>query len=135
MALCHCIFHSLVTWDLLLSPLGLPPSPSRTQASILVADYALLRRDFHCELGDRSDTQIDAWLLANAAFVSAGQAQRMRAGGDHHALLGMNALAGGVDEVLDASRTAAGIRNRSFGRAANLLANGGKYWCARAEHP
>jgi hypothetical protein len=105
--------------------------PTPSQASIIVADYALLRRDFHRQLGDRSDAQIDAWLLENAAFLSAGQARRLRVGGDHHTLLGIDALAGGVDEVLDASRRAAGIRNRSFGRAANLLANGGRYWCVR----
>lgn len=70
-----------------------------SQASVLVADHKLLRHDFHRQLGGMSDAQIDAWLLENAAFLSAGQARRLQAGGDHHSLLGIDALRGGVDEV------------------------------------
>ena len=43
-------------------------------------------------------------------------------GGDHHQLLGIDKLAGGVDQVVDTSGACkAGVRIRSGGRAATFL--------------
>lgn len=42
-------------------------------ASVLVADYVLLRRDFSAEMGGKTNEEIDLWLLQNAAYLSSGQ--------------------------------------------------------------
>ena len=51
------------------------------QATVLCADYGLLRRDFPRALASRSDAEVDSWLLQNCAFISAGQMARISEGG------------------------------------------------------
>ena len=51
------------------------------QATVLCADYGLLRRDFPRALAGRSDAEVDGWLLQNCAFISAGQMARISEGG------------------------------------------------------
>jgi len=59
------------------------------QARVITADYALLRHDYaSCEA--LTDVEIDAWLLANMAYLSEGQCNRLQPGGDHHTLLGLD---------------------------------------------
>lgn len=61
------------------------------KSSVLVADYTLLKTDFP-ELQGSSDSEINDWLLKNAAYVSEGMVSRMKPGGDHHELLGIDKL-------------------------------------------
>jgi len=44
-------------------------------ASVIVADYKLLRTDFPV-LADKTSCEIDAWLLSNFAYISEGQVAR-----------------------------------------------------------
>jgi len=106
-------------------------------AKVLFADHELIRHDFADEpldgsayptgsmrptVGEASDEQVEQWLIENAAFISEGQVQRLMPGGDHHQLLGIDKLAGGVDQVVDTSGACkAGVRIRSGGRAATFL--------------
>lgn len=55
------------------------------------------------------------------------QVKRLQLDGDHHVKLGIDKLPGGVQDVLDFNQTCSGIRNRSYGRAATLFANQGRY--------
>lgn len=90
-------------------------------ARVVAADRAQLRRDF-TGLAGADDGSIDAWLLGNCAYMSAGQAARLDVGGDHHALLGLDALEGGAAQVLDSDGPRkAGLRMRSGGRAATFF--------------
>eukprot|EP00811_Abedinium_folium_P034776 NODE_762_length_2781_cov_3.195177.p1 GENE.NODE_762_length_2781_cov_3.195177~~NODE_762_length_2781_cov_3.195177.p1 ORF type:complete len:512 (+),score=172.14 NODE_762_length_2781_cov_3.195177:411-1946(+) len=89
-------------------------------AQVLVADYARLRADF-AVLRSQSEAVIDAWLLENAAWLSRGQLLRLSPGGDHHDLLGIGAVEGSFDGVVDTSRTRAALRLRSGGRAATFF--------------
>ena len=86
------------------------------RASVLCADYALLRRHFPQLQGEGEDG-IDRWLLENAAWLSQGQVERLRPGGDHSELLGIGDVSDAVDEA--SARTA--VRIRSGGRAATFL--------------
>ena len=43
------------------------------QARVIVADYSLLRKDFPSLLLDKTEAEIDDWIVENAAFLSAGQ--------------------------------------------------------------
>eukprot|EP00930_Biecheleria_cincta_P029584 TRINITY_DN20556_c0_g3_i1.p1 TRINITY_DN20556_c0_g3~~TRINITY_DN20556_c0_g3_i1.p1 ORF type:complete len:619 (+),score=134.64 TRINITY_DN20556_c0_g3_i1:38-1894(+) len=95
-------------------------------ASVLMADYSLLRNDFP-ELALLADSDVDEWLLSNAAFISEGQVQRLSPGGDHHKLLGIDKIPGGLEGVLDLEQRRSGIRQRSGGRAATFLVNDGEY--------
>ena len=49
-------------------------------ARVLAADYDLLRLDFP-QLENLSVTEIDTWLLKNAAYISEGQTKRCDAVG------------------------------------------------------
>uniref|UniRef100_A0A7S0CPY5 Flavin reductase like domain-containing protein n=2 Tax=Amorphochlora amoebiformis TaxID=1561963 RepID=A0A7S0CPY5_9EUKA len=94
------------------------------KASVLVADYNLLRMDFP-ELYSKSEKDIDNWLLENCAYVSDGQYSRISKGGDQHKLLGMDSK--DLDDYIDNQKQTAAIRVRSGGRAAVFLTNKGKY--------
>ena len=89
------------------------------KARVLLVDYALVRLDFgfSCEL---SDSEIDAWLIDQFAYLSEGQIQRLHPGGDHHELLGITEVA----NVVDFTDRKAGIRIRSGGRAATFFVDG-----------
>lgn len=98
------------------------------KASVVLADYDLLRADFAEQLGQLTEQEIDAWLLSNAAVLSAGQVQRISPGGDHHGRLGLDIAEGGVEAFVDTERpVCSGIRIRSGGRAATLFLNDGRY--------
>ena len=94
------------------------------RASVLVADYALLRHDFPELLGHLDDPSIDAWLLRNVACLSEGAVRRISPSGDHHALLGVEA-AGGLDALVEREPFRSGLRMRSGGRAASLFLEDG----------
>lgn len=92
------------------------------KASVITADYELLRRDFPLELSGMDDSEVDAWLVRNAAFLSEGQVSRLAPGGDHHTLLGLDVADGGLDAFIDTSVRRSGIRQKSGGRAVTLIA-------------
>ncbi|CAE7943883.1 Scn10a [Symbiodinium necroappetens] len=83
----------------------------RLDGKVLAADYSLLRSHFP-DLQGKSNVEVDAWLLEEAAWLSEGQAQRLDEGGDHHHLISSKGILGG-------SRSA--LRVRSGGRAATFL--------------
>ena len=105
------------------------------RASVLTADYPLLRRDF-AALANKSEDEIDQWLLDNAAFISDGQLRRISPGGDHHDLLGLQSTASStsgavkttenpfqrLDDVVDTTRRKTAVRARAGGRAATFFA-------------
>jgi hypothetical protein len=73
-------------------------------------------------VGEASDAEVEQWFIESAAYMSEGQVARMKPGGDHHELLGLDKLPGGVDQVVDMSGdTKTGVRIRSGGRAATFL--------------
>ncbi|CAE8609378.1 unnamed protein product, partial [Polarella glacialis] len=88
-------------------------------ASVLTADYALLRRHFP-SLRDLGDGAVDSWLLDDSAWLSEGQAQRLRPGGDHHELIVPRAPAAAA---WDESTSRSALRLRSGGRAATFFVN------------
>ena len=61
-----------------------------SNATVMYADYALLRRDFPHLQGFATEADIDAWLLDATAYISEGQLRRLEQGGDHHELLGLD---------------------------------------------
>jgi len=97
------------------------------KASVITADYNLIKADFP-ELKHYTNSEIDNWLLENAAFVSEGMVERMRPGGDHHELLGIDKLGGGFASLVDVvGKPRSGIRIRSGGRAATFITDNGRY--------
>jgi len=90
------------------------------KASVITADYQLLREDFP-ELYDKTDVQIEKWLLENCAYMSEGQVGRISKGGDHNCLLGLEAK--DIDDYIDSEKKTSAMRLRSGGRAAAFLTN------------
>eukprot|EP00439_Symbiodinium_sp_Y106_P083164 s1009_g23.t1 len=89
----------------------------RLDGKVLAADYSLLRSHFP-DLRGKSNAEVDAWLLEEAAWLSKGQAQRLDEGGDHHHLISSKGLLGRLGGS-GGSRSA--LRVRSGGRAATFL--------------
>ena len=105
-------------------------------ARVLCADYDLLRLDFP-QLEALSCTDIDAWLLKNAAYMSEGQAKRLQKKGDHYQKLGLSSYSSGAEAAIGPTgglvgvgsesghtgnaRKKGAIRMRSGGRAATFL--------------
>src|SRR5690349_6791154 len=61
------------------------------QAKVLVADYSILKRDFPI-LINKSNHEINAWLIEQSAYLSEGQKTRMSPDGDMHPLLDISNL-------------------------------------------
>ena len=109
------------------------------KAKVLCADYGALRADFPALLKGKSDAEIDEWLMRAVARLSAGQVRRLSPGGDHHSLLGVDMLPGGIADVVDgvdvngaakadgSDAPATAIRLRSGGRAATFFVDDGRY--------
>jgi len=89
------------------------------KASVICADYELLRQDFP-ELYSLDNAKIDQWLLNNTAYLSEGQIERLSKGGDHADKLGMKD--GDLDDYIDKNDKTSAIRIRSGGRAATFFA-------------
>lgn len=94
------------------------------KARVLYADYELLRKDFKVP-STSSDSEIDAWLLRNVAFLSEGQAARI-IDGDLSSLLQCHSNVGEVLEIQESSNKM-GIRLRGGGRVAVFFEND-EFW-------
>ena len=92
-------------------------------AKVAVCDYALLRSDFPEYLSEKSNEQINAWLLDQASYISEGQLVRISANGDLHEFLELsdpNLDINKVNADYKATRKSA-FRYRGGGRAVNFL--------------
>ena len=103
------------------------------KASVICADYELLKKDFPEALRDmNTHEEMDMWLLENAAYISEGQLKRISEGGDHHELLGFRSNEE-VQEVIDVKRRKWGFRARSGGRAAAFTIGDACLYATKAE--
>lgn len=90
------------------------------KASVLVADYQLIKHDFP-ELKEKTDLEINEWLINATGYLSEGQLSRITEGGDQYGLMDIQDL----NDYLDMSRqdTKIGVRMRGGGRAISFFAD------------
>eukprot|EP00475_Leptophrys_vorax_P031600 TRINITY_DN4790_c0_g1_i3.p1 TRINITY_DN4790_c0_g1~~TRINITY_DN4790_c0_g1_i3.p1 ORF type:complete len:645 (+),score=172.11 TRINITY_DN4790_c0_g1_i3:1939-3873(+) len=85
------------------------------KASVLFADYDIIRQDF--DLTGLSDSEINTWLLENAAYISEGQVSRIRPEGDMQKYLEPFVL----EDMIDLKTKKSAIRLKGGGRVSIFM--------------